>query len=182
MSGGAAGSAGRPTATPILHPPVPDLDLMGPCALAGSPTPRATPIPGPGREAVNGGGSRPARYPAARGHTPPGATVADHRPRGAAGQHPRPTLAPGATRCPTARGHAPPRHGRGLPAAWRSGATPPPHTGSDRAALPCGAGPRTPAPRSRIAGRVARRGSTPDPHWCRSRHSPATTGSSQAPG
>jgi len=132
MSGGAAGSAGRPTATPILHPPVPDLDLMGPCALDGSPTPRAAPLPGPGREAVNGGGSRPARHPAARGHSPT-------------------------------------RHGRGPPAAWRGGAAPPPHPDAGRYALPYGAGPRTPAPRPRTAGRVVGRGSTPAPLWCRAR-------------
>jgi len=50
--------------------------------------------------------------------------------------------------------------------ARHGGDAPPPYTGAGRDALPCGAGPLTPAPRPRIARRVARRGRTPTPHRC----------------
>jgi len=46
MFGGAAGSAGNPTATPILCPPDPDLDYEGPCALAGALPPGLRPAAG----------------------------------------------------------------------------------------------------------------------------------------
>ena len=96
-----------------------------------------------------------------RGATHPRATAAHCRPRSAAGQHPRPTLVRGATHCSAAREHSPARHGRRSRAAWRGGAAPPPHTGADRDALPCGAGPRTPAPQWRRPRHTAfRRGAT----------------------
>ena len=102
--------------------------------------------------------------------------------RGDAGLPPRPTLPQGATHRPAAPGRSPPRHGRGSRAALHGGDAPPTNTGAGRDALPCSAGPRTPALRSRITGRVARRGSTSDPYWCSARHRPASPGTSQAPG
>jgi len=161
FSGGEAGSVRRPTATLKLYPPFPDPTFMCPCALAGSPTSKGTPCPGPGRRDENVGGSRPARYPPARGHVLRRAMVADSRPRGATGPHPRLRLARGAMHCPVTRGHSPPPQGRGSKAVGRGRAAPPLNTAQGSTYFPAARGHSSgrrlgpPAAAPLILGRVA---------------------------
>jgi len=88
---------------------------------------------------------RPDR--AARGHSPPRHGRQSRAAR-RSGDAPSFNTGRALPRCPdrAASGHSSPRHSRGSRVAWYGGDAPPPHTGAGCDALPCGAGPLTPAP------------------------------------